>query len=186
MSSDPSQGAERELDPEFERFVRSASRSLFRTALLLSGDRGQAEDLLQLTLLRTARHWETARVFPLAYARRVLVNLSHDRFRDARRRVGEDPLDLARSFTARPDQFDAVLGRDEVVRALRQLPSRQQVVVVLRFFADLSIAETAEAMGSSEGTVKSYTARALNRLRELLEEPPPTVAEHATEVLRDD
>jgi len=79
-----------------------------------------------------------------------------------------------------------VLGRDEVVRALRQLPSRQQVVVVLRFFADLSIAETAEAMGSSEGTVKSYTARALNRLRELLEEPPPTVAEHATEVLRDD
>ena len=147
MSSDPSHGAERELDPEFERFVRSASRSLFRTALLLSGDRGQAEDLLQLTLLRTARRWATARVSPVAYARRVLVNLSHDRYRDARRRVGEDSLDLARSLPARPDEFDAVLGRDEVVGALRQLPSRQREVVVLRFYADLSIAATAEAMG---------------------------------------
>jgi RNA polymerase sigma-70 factor (sigma-E family) len=185
MSSDVNRG-EGELDPEFERFVRRCSPSLLRTALLLTEDLGQAEDLLQVTLLRTARRWAKARESPDAYARRVLVNLSHDRHRQARRRVGEDPLDHAGSFPGLRDQVDVVLGRDAVVGALRRLPFRQREVVVLRFYVDLSIAETAKVMGSSEGTVKSYTARALIRLRELLTEPLQTIPEHTGEGSHDD
>lgn len=175
------------LDPEFERFVRGGSRSLFRTALLLSGGHAQAEDLLQTTLLRTARHWQAARDSPEAYARRVLVNLSHDRFRQASRRVVEGPLEHARALPALSDPVDAVLGRDAILGALRELPSRQREVVVLRFYLDLSIAETARVIGASEGTVKSYSARALTRLRELLADPPlPTISEHPTKVSSDD
>ena len=127
-----------------------------------------AEDLLQLTLVRVGRHWESASDSPAAYARKVLVNLSRDERRRARRRPREDSIDDAFSLAAPGDQLAAVVARDAMERALRQLPSRQREVVVLRFYADLSIAETAAAMGASEGTVKSYTARALRRMRELL------------------
>jgi RNA polymerase sigma factor (sigma-70 family) len=148
------------LDPEFERFAVRCSAPLMRTALLLAGDQETAEDLLQLTLLRVGRRWSAARDSPTAYAQRVLVNLSRDERRRARRRPSGDPIDEAVSLTAPRDHFEAVLARDAVVRALRRLPSRQREVVVLRFYADMSIVETAAAMRTSEGTVKSYTARA--------------------------
>ncbi|MGO9975655.1 MAG: sigma factor-like helix-turn-helix DNA-binding protein [Solirubrobacteraceae bacterium] len=72
---------------------------------------------------------------------------------------------------------DAVVERDAVLSALRALPARQREVVVLRLYADLSVPETARAMGSSEGTVKSYTACAL-RLKELLANPTPAISQH--------
>lgn len=158
----------------FDAFVRETSDRLLRTAYLLSGDRGHAEDLVQTALLRTARRWSTARQEPAAYTRRVLVNLAKDRWRDLRRRPGEAPLevDVAVPVT------DGVADRDQLLRAARQLPAGQRAVLVLRYFDDLSVAETAAALGCSEGTVKSQTARALDRLRSALV-PTPTKLENA-------
>lgn len=157
------------VDPTFEEFVERASTTLLRTAYLLTGDRGHAEDLLQTALLRTARRWSQARGAPEAYARKVLVNLSRDRTRWLGRRPAEAPLppdpDNLRVVDA---GYDRVAERGVVVRALARLPTRQRQVIVLRFFEDLSVEQTAELLGFSPGTVKSYTSRALATLRQLL------------------
>jgi RNA polymerase sigma-70 factor (sigma-E family) len=171
------------VDPSFEAFVDGRSTALLRTAYLLTGDRGHAEDLLQTALLRTARHWSRAREAPEAYVRRVLVNLSRDRIRSLFRRPREAPLppdpDNLRAVDA---GYERVAERRVVVGALAKLPTRQRQVVVLRFFEDLSVEQTAELLGFSAGTVKSYTSRALARLRELLAdyyEPYPLEVPHA-------
>nr|WP_042192195.1 SigE family RNA polymerase sigma factor [Kibdelosporangium sp. MJ126-NF4]CEL18836.1 putative RNA polymerase ECF-subfamily sigma factor [Kibdelosporangium sp. MJ126-NF4]CTQ95361.1 putative RNA polymerase ECF-subfamily sigma factor [Kibdelosporangium sp. MJ126-NF4] len=162
-------GGSRELDPAFEEFVRARSSSLLRTAFLLVGDRGHAEDLLQTTLLRVAWRWSAAREQPEAYARRVLVNLSRDRWRNLSRRAREqNQSDLPQLPS--PDSADLVAERESLVQALRLLPRRQREVIVFRFFGDLTVADTARVLGCNEGTVKSYTNRALSRLRELLTE----------------
>lgn len=160
-------------DPGFDNFVAAHSTALLRTAYLLTGDRGHAEDLLQTALLRTLRRWPAARDAPAEYVRRVLVNLSRDRIRLLGRRPREAPLptDPGALPRANIDNLADVLGeRRRVAVALAGLPTRQRQVVVLRFFEDLSVAQTAELLGFSEGTVKSYTSRALARLRELLTE----------------
>lgn len=146
---------------------------LLRSAYLLTGDRGHAEDLLQTALLRTLRHWSAARQAPVEYVRRVLVNLSRDRIRLLGRRPRESPLpaDPDRlSGTGVESYADRLGERRRVAQALACLPTRQRQVVVLRFFEDLSVAQTADLLGFSEGTVKSYTSRALARLRDLLAE----------------
>jgi RNA polymerase sigma-70 factor (sigma-E family) len=158
-------------DPAFERFVVEYSRTLLRSAYLLCGDRGVAEDLLQQTLLRTAGQWRAAREAPDAYARRVLINLSRDLRRWARRRPREYSLDPAHWSAVVESPAHGVSERSAVIGALRRLPTRQREVLVLRFYADLSVAETALAIGASEGNVKSYTSRGLSRMRELLADP---------------
>jgi RNA polymerase sigma-70 factor (sigma-E family) len=151
----------------FETFVADASGRLLRTAYLLSGDRGHAEDLVQTALLRTARRWRRARRQPEAYARRVLVNLAKDRWRSRSRRVAElGAVDV--EVAVPPD--DSVVERERLLAAIRQLPAGQRAVLVLRFFDDLSVAETAAALDCSEGTVKSQTARALDRVRSALDQ----------------
>jgi RNA polymerase sigma-70 factor (sigma-E family) len=158
-----------QLDPGFEEFVLDRSAALLRTAFLLTGDRGHAEDLVQVALLRIALKWRNARENPEAYARRVLVNLARDRWRRSRRRVAEQAVDALPSAPAvHRDHTDAVVDRALLQRALAALPHRQREVVVLRFFEDLSVADTAVAMGTSEGTVKSYTSRALTQLHQSL------------------
>ena len=158
-----------ELDRSFDEFVTSGSARLLRSAYLLTGDRDQAEDLLQMTLVRTARRWEVAGAAPHAYAHRVLVNLLHDRRRRMGRRVGERPLgelDELRHPTS--DEAPGLVDRITLIGAVRELPVRQRDVLVLRFFADLSVSETAAAIGASEGTVKTHTSRALKALRRAL------------------
>lgn len=158
-----------ELDPSFDGFIASESARLLRSAYLLTGDRDHAEDLLQVALVRTARRWDVARHSPHAYAHRVLVNLLHDRRRHLSRRIRERPLtDSADRSEAMVDSSQAVIDRLAIIDALGRLPARQREVVVLRFFAELSVAETATAIGSSEGTVKTHTSRALTGLREAL------------------
>ncbi|MFI5959521.1 SigE family RNA polymerase sigma factor [Cryptosporangium sp. NPDC051539] len=148
---------------EFEEFVRDSSDRLVRTAYLLCGDRGHAEDMTQTALLRTARRWRSARTSPEAYARRVVVNLAKDRWRALSRRPPETGLEVDVPIaTDGPADAD-----DRLLRAVRTLPDGQQAVLVLRFFDDLSVAETAAALGCSDGTVKSQTARALERLRSI-------------------
>jgi RNA polymerase sigma-70 factor (sigma-E family) len=161
------------LGPDFDAFVRSSSSTLLRTAYLLTGDRGHAEDLLQTALLRTARSWSRAREAPTAYARRVLVNLSKDSLRRQSRRPVETalagvqrPVDVARLAW---DPVEAVLLRSILLEATRRLPARQRTVLVLRFFEELSVDEVAVAMGCSPGTVKSQTHHALARLRDYVE-----------------
>lgn len=173
-------GGSRELDPAFEDFVRVSSASLLRTAYLLSGDRGHAEDLLQTTLLRVAWRWSAASAQPEAYARRVLVNLSRDRWRNLGRRIREvhhpDLRELPQSVG---DAANHVADRESLIPALRQLPTRQREVVVLRFFADLTVTDTAATLGCSEGAVKAYTNRALAKLRQLLEDPREAEVRHS-------
>src|SRR6478609_5731378 len=148
----------------FDSFVSGSSDRLLRTAYLLCGDRGHAEDLVQTALLRTARRWRTARQQPEAYARRVVINLAKDRWRSLSRQPAEAALDV--DVAAPADE--ALLDRDVLLRATRQLPPGQQAVLVLRFFDDLSVEETAAALGCSTGTVKSQTSRALGHLRAAL------------------
>jgi RNA polymerase sigma factor (sigma-70 family) len=151
-----------ELDPSFDEFVASGSGRLLRSAYLLTGDRDHSEDLLQITLVRVARRWDVARNSPHAYAHRVLVNLLHDRRRNLSRRVSDQRLD---EFDDRlrtvGDGVQALVDRMAIISAVRRLPPRQHEVVVLRFFADLSVSETSAAIGASEGTVKTHTSRAL-------------------------
>lgn len=166
----------RELSPDFERFVVDRSTALLRTAVLLVGDRGHAEDLLQTALLRLATRWRSVREHPEAYVRKVLVNLARDGWRRSGRRVREQELTDAAPIAVGRDPADTVVDRDRLRRALAGLPRRQREVVVLRFFAELSVAETAAAVGTSEGTVKTQTSRAVARLRQELGEHVPAKA----------
>jgi RNA polymerase sigma-70 factor (sigma-E family) len=151
----------------FDEFVTTSADRLLRSAYLLCGDRGHAEDLVQTALLRTARRWRAARSHPEAYARRVVVNLAKDRWRELGRRPLEAPMDGAEAV-APIGVVDGLLDRDELLRATAQLPPGQRAVLVLRYFDDLSVEETAAALGCSAGTVKSQTSRALDRLRAAL------------------
>src|SRR5438874_13351674 len=113
------------LDREFDRFVASASPGLLRAAYLLTGDRADAEDLLQNALLRVFRSWQTISGPPTGYAFAVLANLSRDHHRWLRRRpktVGSDEMDAP----ATADPVGRLLDRSEVVQAARCLPQVQQ------------------------------------------------------------
>ena len=149
---------------EFETFVVASSDRLLRTAYLLTGDAGHAEDVVQSALLRTARRWRSARRSPEAYARTVVANLAKDRWRSLGRRPAEAPLVHDVPLVAPDDRLD----RDALMRAARDLPPGQRAVLVLRYFDDLSVEETAEALGITAGTVKSQTSRALANLRAAL------------------
>jgi hypothetical protein len=101
-----------------------------------------------MTLVRTGQRWATAQTAPEAYAHRVLINLLHDRHRGLARRVTERPLDgHDEGRSPLRDHADTVADRDAIVQAVRRLPARQREVVVLRFFADLTVGETAAATG---------------------------------------
>ncbi|MCX2949723.1 SigE family RNA polymerase sigma factor [Lentzea sp. NEAU-D7] len=159
-----------ESSADFERFVLDRSTALLRTAVLLVGDVGHAEDILQTALMRLASRWTSVHTAPEAFIRQVLVNLARDRWRRARRRVPEQELTNAGQVSSGRDPADTVVDRDVLRRALAKLPARQREAVVLRYFAGMSVAETAEALRTSEGTVKAHTSRAVARLRELLGE----------------
>jgi RNA polymerase sigma-70 factor (sigma-E family) len=156
-------------DARFEEFVRAQSPGLLRMAFLLVNDRGHAEDLVQTALLRTALRWRRALDHPEAYVRQVLVNLARDRWRRAKRRVAEQPLN---DLVAPPDPADhvrSVVNQQAVRQAVAAVAQRHPEVVVLRVLGDLSVAETAQTMGITEGTVKSQTHRALLLLRQSLD-----------------
>jgi RNA polymerase sigma-70 factor (sigma-E family) len=163
---------------EFERFVDTCAGELLRTGYLIVWDMEEAEDLVQETLVRVARRWPRVRSMdqPVAYARRILVNLAiDDTKRRLRRRRELEPPDGAR-LGAQADEtatgmFEAFDARAELLGALAVLPPRQRAVLVLRYFEDLSEAQTAQTLNCSVGTVKSTTSRGLARLRETLDEP---------------
>lgn len=170
--------AHRVSDQEFTEFVNGSWASLYRTAYLLLGDAGLAEDLVQTALAKTYAAWPSVRDVQAApgFARTTLVNTAASWFRKRSWR-NEVPS------TAVPDgthEHDPSV-RPAVLEALRHLPPRQRAVVVLRFYEDQSVADTAHVLGVSEGTVKSQTSKALDSLRRLLGDaviPETTGAHH--------
>ena len=161
---------------EFEAYVARDHGRLHGFAALLGGTWHDAEDLVQQALLRSAGRWPTAREHPEAYTRKILVNLARDRWRSRRHNAEHASDDLAGLPTApSADDISPALERELLLRACRLLPVQQRAVLVLRFWEDRSVAETAAVLGCSEGTVKSHTHRALHRLRLVLEEAPEPV-----------
>jgi RNA polymerase sigma-70 factor (sigma-E family) len=161
----------------FERFVDGCASGLLRTAYLLTWDLAEAEDLVQETFLRVARRWPRVRRMdqPVAYARRILVNLAvDDAKRRSRRRSELDVADSMRLVAYADEASARVLGavdeRAELLGALGVLAPRQRAVLVLRYFEDLSEAQVAVILGCSLGTVKSTASRGLARLREAIDE----------------
>ncbi|NUR61572.1 MAG: SigE family RNA polymerase sigma factor [Catenulispora sp.] len=163
------------VEPGFVEFVAARSAALFRTAVLIVGDRHAAEDLVQSALERAYRHWGrvSAMDAPEAYVRRILANLAMDHFRAAGRR----PVELLEYDGAAPDVYPDVDEHDAVIRILRELPPRMRTVLVLRYFDDLTETQVAEVLGITVGTVKSQGARALAKLREAM--APQEAAEQA-------
>ena len=156
------------LGGDFDDFVRASSPGLLRTAYLLTGDRGHAEDLVQTALLQVARRWRRIRGEPTPYARRVVVNLAKNRWRERSRRPQESTATVEPG-PAPPD--GDVLLQQVLLPAVMELPTRQRAVLVLRYFQDLSVEQTAAALGCSTGTVKSQTHHALSKLRKALGDP---------------
>ncbi|MDW5327508.1 SigE family RNA polymerase sigma factor [Plantactinospora sp. KLBMP9567] len=154
-------------DTSFVAFVESAWQRHLRLALLLTGDRWQAEELLQDSLVRMYERWRRlSRHDDLhAYLRRVLTN-SHTSVWRRRRREN-----LVADVPDRPAPAGPDSDADELRRALRALPPRQRAVVVLRHYEDLSERQVAEALNCSVGTVKSQYSRAMAKLRDLVREP---------------
>ncbi|GAB4048134.1 SigE family RNA polymerase sigma factor [Catellatospora paridis] len=147
---------------EFDEFVMARSRHLLRIAYLLTGDHALAEDLLQTALVKSWAAWRRIHGDPEPYVRQVLLNTYRSWWR--RRWNGERPAEsLPEQPIAAPQA--AVDERDEVWRALGRLSRQQRVVLVLRYFEDLSEAEIAKALDISPGSVKSYAAKGLARLR---------------------
>jgi RNA polymerase sigma-70 factor (sigma-E family) len=177
---------------EFEQFVADTAGDLLRTAYLVVWDIAGAEDLVQECLFRVARRWPRVRSMdhPAAYARRVLVNLALDNAtRRARHRAELDLSsrglleDLHDESAARA--LGMVESSSELIDAIGELPGRQRVTLVLRYFEDLTEAQVAETLGCSVGTVKSTTSRALERLRQTVVSIPPEDGEPALQIVCD-
>lgn len=156
----------------FREFVVGRSPGLLRTAYLLTGDWGHAEDLLQTSLAKLYRAWSRLADHEHldAYVRRVMVNTQTSRWRrawKAEQATGSLP------DSAGPDDVAASDERDRLRRALLTLPAKQRAIVVLRHYEDLSEADVARLMGCALGTVKSQCARGLDKLRAALDEPVP-------------
>ncbi|MEX0665512.1 MAG: sigma-70 family RNA polymerase sigma factor [Acidimicrobiia bacterium] len=132
---------------------------------LMTGDPDLAKELAQETVVRICRDWRRVERMsaPGAWAHRVAVNLarSHGRNLAVRRRVHADLASEFDSPPAAPDLDEALAVR----QAVAGLPERQRTAIVLRYFTDLSVRETAFAMQCPEGTVKTLTYEAIRQLR---------------------
>jgi RNA polymerase sigma-70 factor (sigma-E family) len=162
-------------DEEFRAYVTERRPTLLRAATLLTaGDAHLAEDLVQQTLIAMYLAWPRIRRTngPDGYAYRTLCNALTDQTRRGfwRRERATDELPEPASIPSLPME-----ERDAVRRALAALPAGMRAAVVLRHWVELDVAETAAALGCTQGTVKSQTARGLERMRELLaaDDPEP-------------
>lgn len=152
---------------EFAEFARVMSPRLRRTAFLLCGDWHTAEDLAQTALAKVFVSWRRIRRQDAvhAYTNRTLVNAYL-----ADRRLKRTSELVTGWFPERPAQDPAPETRMVLLDALATLPPRSRAVVVLRFWADLSVEQVADVMGCSPGNVKKLSARGLDKLRVLLGE----------------
>ena len=150
---------------EFEEFVQACAPSLIRLSYALCGDLGRAQDAAQTAFERMYQRWGKIDD-PWAYARRAAVNATHDGWRSFASRV---VVGLQDDSKLSCEPIEASDERDEIIRALRILPHAQRAVLVLRYWQDLTEAETAAVLGVSVGTVKTHGHRAMQRLRKILD-----------------
>lgn len=137
---------------------------MVRLAELLTGDRGRAEDLAQHGYVQAYAAWRRIKDGePDAYVRRCIVNANTDWWR--RRHWREQPFAAMPHEPASADATAAIAERDMVLRALARLTSRERMVIVLRFYLDLSEQEIAQQLRIAPGTVKSAASRAMTKLR---------------------
>ena len=151
-----------ESDEEFREFMRGRWAATVRLAYGLTGDTGHAEDVSQDAFARAYASWgRVSRAGdPQAYVRRIVINEYRRRFR--KQRVAEElPGVLPDAGTVPPGPEE----RSALLDALRSLGPRQRAVIVLRYWMDLSEAETAAALNCSRGTVKSQASRGLAALK---------------------
>jgi RNA polymerase sigma-70 factor (sigma-E family) len=159
-------------DAEFTDYVRARSAWLRRIAYLLCGDWHRADDLVQTTVTKLYVRWARANQIESldGYVRQILVNayLSEQRAGYARWTVlrRHDAADW--SGAEIPDGAPNLDLAADLRTALAALPPRQRATVVLRYYCDLSVEDSAAILGCSPGTVKSQTARGLDALRRLL------------------
>ncbi len=146
----------------FDEFVTTRSRHLLRVAYLLTGDHALAEDLLQTTLVKSWSAWRRIEGDPEPYVRRVLANTFNSWWR--RRWTGERPTETLPDRAGPVPQAE-VDERDRVWRALSRLPRQQRLVLVLRYFEDLSEADIARTLDISAGSVKTHASKGLAKLR---------------------
>ncbi|NHC16324.1 SigE family RNA polymerase sigma factor [Motilibacter deserti] len=149
----------------FDEFVSARAGSLYRSAYLLAGDPHAAQDLVQTALLKVLPKWGDIRSEPEAYVRRVMYN-EHVSWWRRRRHVHEHLSgDVPEAPTVEPAPAEAAASRLDLQSALRQLTAKQRAILVLRYYEDLTEAQTAEVLGCAVGTVKRQSHVALARLR---------------------
>ncbi|GAA1557599.1 SigE family RNA polymerase sigma factor [Dactylosporangium maewongense] len=155
-------------DDEFVAYYAARAGHLRNTAFLLCGDWHLAEDLTQTVFTKLYRAWGRIDRHDVLdqYARRVLLRAFLDERRRPWRRERPTPDDEVLDASV-PDQR-GVEDRQVLKRALLRIPKGRRAVLVLRFWADLSVEQVADVLGCSTGTVKSQTARGLDNLREVL------------------
>lgn len=159
-------------DAEFAEYMAARQPSLLRTAYLLTGDQHAAEDLVQTALAKLYLSWDKVHRRDLldGYVRRILVNENNSLWRRAWKR-NEVPTDDV------PERGAEAHGHDPGATSalwdfVQTLPKKQRAVIVLRYYEELSEAETAEVLGISVGTVKSQASRALASMRERVHTQP--------------
>lgn len=164
VDSGRSASKEAEKDADFSAYMAGRQPSLLRTAYLLTGDRASAEDLVQTAFAKLYLSWDQVRDRQSldGYVRRIVVNEHNSLWRRPWKRRERSTETLPESPVH--DAYDE--GRSAALwQFVQSLPPRQRAVIVLRYYEDLSEAETAEALGISVGTVKSQASRALATLR---------------------
>jgi RNA polymerase sigma-70 factor (sigma-E family) len=157
-------------EADYRAYASARMAALRRTAYLLCGDWHHAEDAVQSVLTKLYVHWDKVeRKQALdAYVRTMLVRATLEQ----RRRVWwRRELSVAELPDTVAHPSDSTEERLALAAALAQMPPRQRAVIVLRFWEDLDVAQTAAALGCSEGTVKSQSSRGLDSMRRLLSDP---------------
>lgn len=147
---------------DFDAFVAARSAALLRTAYLLTRDHALAEDLLQSALTKAWFSWAKIYGDPERYVRAILVNTYSSWWR--RKWRGEQATERLPE-TAREAETESSAGHHDLWQAMGRLPARQRAVIVLRYYEDLTEAETAAVLGCSVGTVKSQASKAMAKLR---------------------
>jgi RNA polymerase sigma-70 factor (sigma-E family) len=152
----------------FREYVLARKATLLRTAYLLSGDWHRAEDIVSTAVVKLYTAWRktAATANPDAYVRKIVVRLWLDESRRPWRR--EHPAEVLPELVVDESIADPAAYKADLRRLLDLMPARQRAVLVLRFYDDLSVEQTADVLGCSQGAVKTLTARALEAIRRLL------------------
>jgi RNA polymerase sigma-70 factor (sigma-E family) len=158
-----SRGTTAESERDFVEYVEARQQALVRFAFLLTSDHHTAEDLVQTALAKTFLTWDRLRDRGAvdSYVRRIIVNENTSMWRRAWKRRERTSEILPDRGTVDPD----VETRDAMWKVVQSLPPRQRATVVLRYYEDLSEADTAAVLGCSVGNVKSQTSRGLAAMR---------------------